>query len=111
MGFLRDTNFTVATPFVTVTSPKSAVRWTAGSTHAITWNHNLSTASAVKIEVSRNGGTTWSVISGSVPNSGAKAGSYNWTVSGPSTSTARIRVTWTTNTAVNDRGNGNFTIQ
>jgi len=106
-----DTNFRLAGAFVTITSPTTAVQWTIGTTHAITWNHNLGTASGVKIEISRNGGNTWSVINGAWQNSGAATGSYNWTVSGPSTSLARIRVTWTTNTGVKDRSNSNFTIQ
>jgi hypothetical protein len=104
-------NFTIAAPFVTVTSPKSGVVWTIGSTNAITWRHNLGTAGAVKIEISRNGGTTWSVMSSSSQNSGASAGSYSWAVSGPATTTGRLRVTWTSNTAVADRNNGSFTIQ
>ena len=106
-----DTNFRLAAAFVTVTSPTTAVQWAIGTTHAITWNHNVGTASAVKIEISRSGGNTWSVINGAWQNSGATTGSYDWTVSGPSTASARIRVTWTTNTAVKDRSNANFTIQ
>jgi hypothetical protein len=96
---------------VTVTAPNTAVRWAIGSTHAVTWSHNLGTASVVTIEISRGGASPWTLISGSAQSSGASAGSYDWTVSGPSTNTARIRVTWTTNTAVNDRSNVNFRIQ
>ena len=47
----------------------------------------------------------------SVPNSGDAAGTYNWVVTGPNTTKARIRVTWTANTGVNDRSNVNFTIR
>ena len=106
-----DVNFTIAAPFVMVTSPNSAVQWTIGSTQAITWTHNLGTAGALKVEVTRSGGSPWSVITGFAQNAGDSTGSYNWTVSGPSTSAARIRLTWTANTAVSDRSNVNFTIQ
>jgi hypothetical protein len=65
----------------------------------------------VKIEISRNGGTTWSLINASAQNSSASTGTYNWMVSGPATTTARVRVTWTTNTGVRDASNGNFVVR
>jgi M6 family metalloprotease-like protein len=108
---VNDSNFTIAAAFITVTSPKNGLQWTIGNTYAVTWNHNLGTLSSVKIEISRNNGSTWSVINGSVQSSGASTGSYNWTVSGPGTSTARIRVTWTTNSGVKDASNGSFVIR
>ena len=97
--------------FITVTSPRNALQWTIGNTYAITWNHNVGTTGTVKIEISRNGGTTWTLINASVQNSGASTGTYNWTATGPATTTARIRVTWNTNTAVKDASNGNFIVR
>jgi hypothetical protein len=108
---VSDSNFTIAAAFITVTSPKNGLQWTIGNTYAITWNHNLGTASSVRIEISRNGGNNWSLINGSVPSSGASTGTYNWTVTGPTTTSARIRVTWTTNTGVKDASNGGLTIR
>jgi hypothetical protein len=106
-----DVNFTIAAAGVTVTVPNTRVTWTVGSVRTITWNHNLGTSASKRIDVSRNGGSTWGVVVASVPNSGPAAGTYNWTVTGPTTNQARIRVSWTSNTAVNDRSNVNFVIQ
>ena len=41
---------------------------------------------------------------------GATSGSYNWTVTSPRTSNARIRVTWTAGTTVTDTSDVSFTI-
>jgi hypothetical protein len=95
---------------VTVTSPNTAVTWTTGSVHAITWTHNAGTGAQFKLEVSRNGGSTWSLITAAAPATGATTGSYNWTVSAPKTTTARIRVTWTAVTTVTDTSDVNFRI-
>jgi PKD repeat protein len=106
-----DANFTIAAPFITVSAPKSGALWSVGTTYAISWKHNLGTTGAVKIEISRNGGNTWSVLAGSVQNSGNESGSYNWTATAPTTTVARIRVSWTSNAGVFDRSNGNFAIR
>jgi hypothetical protein len=98
---------------VTVTSPNTAVTWTTRSAHAITWttSSNFSAGSTFLIELSRNGGTTYEVVSASAPSSTSTSGSFNWTVTGPATSQGRIRITWTGNSLVTDTGNTNFTIQ
>jgi subtilisin family serine protease len=106
-----DVNFTIAGAAVQVTAPNSSVRWDIGSSHTIAWSHNLGTGASVRIEVSRDGGSSWSLIQAAVPNSGASTGTFSWTVTGPSTSRARIRVSWTANLAVNDRSDTNFTIR
>ena len=106
-----DANFTIAAAGVTVTVPNTRVTWTVGSVRTISWSHNLGTSATMRIEVSRNGGSTWSVIAASAPNSGIATGSFNWTVTGPASTQARIRVSWSTNTAVNDRSDVNFVIQ
>ena len=55
-------NFTVisGTPSLTLTAPNTAVTWAIGSTQAITFNHNLGVGAAVVIDLSRDGGATWS---------------------------------------------------
>jgi hypothetical protein len=95
---------------ISVTAPNTAVTWAIGTTRSITWSNNLGTGATVRLEVSRDGGSTWSVITSSVANSSSTGGSFNWTVSGPATTTARVRATWTVNGAVTDTSNVNFTI-
>jgi hypothetical protein len=110
-GDVSNVAFTVAAPVVTVTAPNTNVNWAIGSTHSITWTHNLGTAESVKIEVSRNGGSTWSVLAQTVLNSSSTSGTFSWTVTGPATTTARMRVTWVRDGAISDVSNVNFRIQ
>jgi hypothetical protein len=95
---------------ITVTAPNTAVTWAVGTTQTIRWTDNLGSGATVRLEISRDGGTTWSLITSSVANSSSTSGSFNWTVSGPATTTARIRATWTVNGAVTDASDVNFTI-
>ena len=102
--------FALVAGTVTVTSPNTAVTWLVGSVHAITWTHNAGAGAQFKIEVSRNSGSTWSLVTAAALGSGATSGSYNWTVTAPRVSTARVRVTWTASTSVTDTSNVNFKI-
>ncbi len=103
-------NFTISSGTITVTAPNTAVTWTIGSTRSITWSHNLGTSQTVNIDVSRDGGTTWSSVAANVANATATTGTYSWVVSGPATAQARIRASASANPAVSDTSNVNFTI-
>jgi hypothetical protein len=93
-----------------VSVPNTAVTWFVGTTQAITWTNNLGTTATVKLEISRDGGSSWSEIAASVQNSSATGGSFNWTVTGPATTRARVRATWTQGAYATDTSNANFTI-
>ncbi len=103
--------FSLVAASLTVTSPNTLVTWLVGSVHAVTWTHNVGASAQFKIEISRNSGSTWSLITAAAAPGGATSGSYNWTVASPKSDTCRIRVTWTGNTAVNDSSNTNFRIR
>jgi hypothetical protein len=107
-----DSSFSIVTgaPFITVTSPNTAVTWPVGISRQIKWKHNLGTNSYVRIEVSRDAGVSWSIISASFKNTGATSSTFDWIVTDPTTSQGRIRVTWTANSAVTDLSNVNFNI-
>jgi hypothetical protein len=77
---------------VTVNIPNTPVSWVIGTQHAIAWASTLPRYSLVDIALSRDGGATWTPIASDV----ADSGSYPWTVTGPATAQARIRVTWRT---------------
>jgi hypothetical protein len=64
----------------------------------------------VRIELSRDGGSSWSVLAPSVVNSAATTGTFSWSVSGPTTQRARVRVTWIRDAAVQDGSDVNFRI-
>jgi hypothetical protein len=99
--------FSLVAPTVTVTAPNTAVTWTRNTVHAITWNHNVGAGATFKIEVSRSG--VWSVIT-TAATAGATSGSYNWTVTGPTTTSAKIRVTWNGPVAATDSSDASFRI-
>ena len=104
---MSDGNSRIASPFVRVKSPNTKVIWRVGTTQTITWSENLGALTSVRIEVSRNGGNSWQTIAASQPNTSA----FAWTVSGPPTSRARIRVAWTANTGVRDSSDSDFVIR
>jgi Zn-dependent metalloprotease len=101
-----DANFAIATHSLSVTAPNGAENWYLGDINNITWtSQNL--PENVKIELNRSyPGATWEVLSASAPNSGT----YAWTVTGPVTTTARVRISGTTMTSISDTSNANFTI-
>lgn len=78
-------DFTIAEPRFQLTSPAGGESWTIGSIHTITWTAG---SGNVRVELSRNGGP-YSAIFGNIPNDGQ----VDWTVTGPASTAARIRVT------------------
>ena len=94
---------------IDVTLPNTAVNWAIGSAQKIQWSHNLGAKSFVKVEISRDGGATFSVIAASTKN-GSGSGTFNWTVTGPATTQARIRVTSVSDPSISDVSNVNATI-
>jgi photosystem II stability/assembly factor-like uncharacterized protein len=89
---------------LTLTAPVGGETWVSGQTGTIAWTVS-NAGSNVKIELSRDSGNTWSAITNSTSNTG----SYSWTVSGPSSSACRIRVTSTAPGAT-DMSTADFTI-
>ena len=111
LGDMSDVSFSVPAPTLTVSAPNTNVAWAVGTTQAIRWNHNLGTLESMRIEIARDGVNYSETVLASVVNSGSTSSTYNWVVTGPVTSTARIRVTWLDNTAITDISNVTFRIQ
>jgi subtilisin family serine protease len=72
---------------ITVTSPSAGVVWANNSIQTITWT-SVSVTGNVNIQLSRNGGGSWTTIIGNTPNNG----SQSWKVKRPQTNQAQIRV-------------------
>ncbi len=68
--------------------PNGGENWHIGSTQKIRW-HSSDFSGNVKIELSRNAGATYETLFENTPNDGEQ----NWIVTGPTTTTARIRIT------------------
>ena len=95
-------NFAIGVGTIAVAQPSASTNWGIGSTHAITWTSNVGATATAKIEVSRDSGGTWSLITASAPNTGI----YIWPVTGPvaPSGTGRVRVTWNEGSAVGTSG-------
>jgi uncharacterized repeat protein (TIGR03803 family) len=95
---------------ITLKAPNTATtNWGIGTTQQIKWSHNIGAGSFVKIELARDGVNYGETIAAKVKNTTAAAGSFNWLVTGPATTKARVRVTWT-NATTSDISNAGFTI-
>ncbi|HEY7372382.1 MAG TPA: hypothetical protein VIF57_09505, partial [Polyangia bacterium] len=101
--------FSLAAGSIKVTSPNAVVTWAIGSVQTITWTHNLGACAQFLIEVSRSG--VWSTIAPAAAGGGATSGSYDWTVAGPASNNAKIRITWTGGTTVKDSSDVAFRIR
>jgi hypothetical protein len=91
---------------VDVTVPNGGEYWCVGTTQKITWT-NISSlnTSKVKIELSRNGTLgPWEVLGSNLTNTKE----FAWTVTGPETTKARIKITIGLSSDVSD---ANFTIE
>ena len=96
-------------PVLTVGAPNAAVNWGRGSRQRITWNHNLGAGSLFRIEVSRDGGATFTEVAPSVTSASAGEGTFEWIVTGPNTTAAVVRVSATDGSAA-DLSDSPFTI-
>ena len=54
--------FAIGNPAVAVTSPAAGASWMIGSAQVITWTTNLLPTSTVKVQLSRNGGSTFTTL-------------------------------------------------
>ena len=74
-------------PTLTLTSPVGGERWVIGTTQYIGWS-STGGIPTVKVEISRDAGSTWATLAGSAENDGAAV----FTVTGPVSSRCLIRV-------------------
>ncbi|MGA9115519.1 MAG: hypothetical protein WB626_01975 [Bacteroidota bacterium] len=101
-----DAFFTVVQPSVTVTSPDGGETWGSGSVQTIQWS-SVWLGGPVDIELSRDGGATFpEMLVAGTPDDGSEP----WTVTGPATASARIRVTGSALPSVRDTSNADFSI-
>jgi len=101
---MSDNNFTIKPGLITVTSPNGSETWKVGSNQNITWTTSASYGD-VKIELSRNEGSTWESLFSNTPNDG----SQTWTVTGPVSNSCLMRITDVDGNP-SDQSNALFTI-
>jgi subtilisin family serine protease len=102
-----DTDFAIATPYLHVDTPSGGEIWPISTGHAITWSSGGVTGNVV-IELNRSYAVgVWDTLFASTANDF----SQTWTVTGPVTSLARVRITSVSMPAVTDISAANFSIQ
>jgi len=103
-------NFGIEPRFLWVLVPDGpASIWPVNSTQTILWAHNLGASETVKVELSLDGGQTFSVlVLGTTPSDGTQAVFVQavW-----ATQMGRLRITWLKNSLVTDFSNQDFRIQ
>ena len=97
---------------ITVVSPNTNVKWRIGSLQKIQWTHNLGADATFRIELDRDDdGDYEELIAAAAPVDSATKGSFAWTVTGPPSGTARVRVAWTDDLSVSDSSDVTFQIR
>jgi len=92
--------------YVIVNQPNGSEYWLGTNTPStITWVEG-DVGETVKIEISRDGGNTWTVIAASTENDGR----YDWPLQSPASSFCRVRVSAIDDASVMDISDGDFTI-
>ena len=93
-----------ATPSITVASPNGGETWLVGTNQTIAWTSE-NTSGAVKIELSRNSGTSWETLTENTTDDGA----FDWTVTEPASANCLVRIADVTAIAA-DTSDNTFTI-
>ncbi len=102
---MSDSNLTVLTPNLTVTAPNGNDTTHIGMIYAVHWV-SMGVRS-VNIEINRSYPTgTWETLFANY----ASNGTYNWTVTGPVSNSARVRIINAQNATMGDTSDVNFTI-
>ena len=78
-------------PPLRITTPNTPSRWGINTRQRLAWIYE-GAAPQFQIDISRDGGNTWSVLD-EVPNKPGPSQNFYWTVTGPATSRTRLRVT------------------
>ncbi len=103
---ISDANFIIrGSPVLILTSPNGGENWKSGTTHTITWD-SLDIQGNIKIELSRDFGTTWTTIVSNTANDG----SYGWNITGTNTARAKIRVSSVADSSLKDVSAFDFSI-
>jgi hypothetical protein len=97
---------------IAVVSPNNEVRWRIGSLQKIQWTHNLGAEATFRIELDRDDdGDYEEVIAAAAPVDSPTKGGFAWTVTGPPSGAARVRVSWTDDPGVADASDVTFQIR
>ncbi len=92
------------TETIAVVSPNGGEFWQVGTSQTITWTSS-GTSGNIKIELSRNGGSTWETLFPSTLDDNSES----WLVTGPASSNCKVKIT-DIDGSPSDQSNAPFTI-
>ncbi|MBI2567735.1 MAG: hypothetical protein HYV63_11950 [Candidatus Schekmanbacteria bacterium] len=96
-------------PAMWLTSPVGGEKWQVGSGHAIQFD-NVGLWNTATAELSRDGGVSYATINPTAAITANGSSSFDWTVTEPITTTARIRLTWSNDGRVQATSPSSFSI-
>jgi uncharacterized membrane protein len=91
LGYQHAIIWTIRDNRLAITTPNTPSDWGLDTRHRIAWTYT-GTASQLTIEISRAGDENWELIE-IVARRGGRSQNYYWTVTGPTSENARLRVT------------------
>ena len=97
--------FSIVLPAIAVTSPNGGENWKVGETQNITWSS--SNVDSVKIELTTNNGSNWSIIKDAVK---ASLATFAWTIPNTPSAQCKVRILDRTNSSFFDTSNSVFSI-
>jgi len=102
---VSDSNFTIITPFISVTSPNGGETFETGSSQIITWDDNIT--ENVKIDLYNAGIFNSNIISSTVSD-----GSYEWIIPAETSTDSGyiVLISSVSNTLIFDQSNGVFKV-
>jgi hypothetical protein len=97
---------------INVVSPNTNVRWQVGSVQRVKWTHALGLNMTFRIELDRDDdGNYEELIAAAAAADSPTRGHFAWIVTGPASTTARVRVSWTDDVGVSDSSDVTFQIR
>lgn len=84
---ISDAVFEIGQAFLTLTSPNGGEQWEIGTTHPVTWN-SYGNFDWVKLQFSKDNGTTWDDIADETKNDGE----YDWEITSDATDQYLVRI-------------------
>jgi len=91
---VSNADLTLRAPYIRLLA-RGPLEWALGSTQRLRWRHNLAARTPVAIELSRDGGASWTLLADDVLQTGSTTSAFTWRVTGPGTQRALVRVTST----------------
>lgn len=89
---------------ITLIAPDGGQSWLTHEERTITWSRGLG-ITTVDVQISRDGGANWQTLARSVTDT-----SFTWTVTAPSTQTARVRVIDSARPQYSDASSADFQV-